>query len=171
MSVLNITKIALAWELHLEGIPETHIAQRTGVNRVTIWRWLKEISQIGELALFLEKYQLAKRGARKKEISLKYILKQAYDDLLPETIRNRKDKIGFPSLVNEWLSHELAFLVEKSQQVLREAFPCERYFLSESKNLLYDRRKYQWVQLAATYLIYCERYNKETFNKFYRKEI
>lgn len=66
MSVLNITKIALAWELHLEGIPETHIALRAGVNRVTIWRWLKEIHQVGELALFLEKYQMAKRGTRKK---------------------------------------------------------------------------------------------------------
>lgn len=125
--------------------------------------------RIVEFALSLE--DLYKIRLEKKEISLKYILRQAYDDLLPETIRNRKDKIGFPSLVNEWLSHELAFLVEKSQQVLQEAFPCERYFFSENKNLLYDRRKYQWVQLAATYLIYCERYNKETFNKFYRKEI
>ena len=125
--------------------------------------------RIVEFALSLK--DLYKIRFKKKEISLKYILRQAYSDLLPETIRNRKDKIGFPSLVNEWLSHELAFLVEKSQQVLQEAFPCDQYFLSENKNLFYDRRKYQWVQLAATYLIYCERYNKETFNKFYRKEI
>lgn len=66
MSVLNITKIALAWELHLEGIPETHIASRVGVDRVTVWRWIIGINHIGELALFLEQYQHAKKGVRKK---------------------------------------------------------------------------------------------------------
>lgn len=66
MSVLNITRIALAWELHLEGIPQTHIAQRTGIDRVTVWRWIQGITQAGELALFLEQYQHAKKGVRKK---------------------------------------------------------------------------------------------------------
>lgn len=66
MSVLNITKIALAWELHLEGIPQTHIAQRAGIDRVTVWRWIQGIARVGELALFLEQYQHAKKGVRKK---------------------------------------------------------------------------------------------------------
>lgn len=106
-----------------------------------------------------------------KEISLKHVLRCAYNDLIPEKIRERRDKVGFPSQVNEWLAHELTHLVKKSQEILREVFPKERYFVNQNKDFLYDRRRYQWVQLAATYLIYIERYNKVELQQFFRKDI
>lgn len=106
-----------------------------------------------------------------REISLKHVLRSAYNDLIPEAIRERRDKVGFPSQVNEWLAHELARLVKRSQEVLREVFPKERYFVNQNEDFLYDRRRYQWVQLAATYLIYIERYNKGKLQQFFSKDI
>lgn len=62
----NITKISLVWELHREGVPQTHIAERVGVHRITIYRWLKGIEEAGDLELFLDSYLSAKKGERKK---------------------------------------------------------------------------------------------------------
>lgn len=66
MGMENITKISLAWELHQEGVPQTHIAKRVGVHRITVYRWLKGIEQVGDLELFLDAYLSAKKGERKK---------------------------------------------------------------------------------------------------------
>jgi asparagine synthase (glutamine-hydrolysing) len=38
---------------------------------------------------------------------LKHLLKTAFSDVLPETIINRKEKMGFPVPLNEWLKGEL----------------------------------------------------------------
>lgn len=62
----NITKIGLAWELHREGVPQTHIAERIGIHRTTVYRWLKGIEEAGDLELFLDSYLSAKKGERKK---------------------------------------------------------------------------------------------------------
>lgn len=66
MRMENITKISLAWELHQEGIPQTHIAKRVGVHRITVYRWLKGVKRVGDLELFLDTYLSAKKGERKK---------------------------------------------------------------------------------------------------------
>ncbi len=66
MGMENITKISLAWELHREGVPQTHIAERVGVHRTTVYRWLKGIEEAGDLELFLDGYLSAKKGERKK---------------------------------------------------------------------------------------------------------
>lgn len=62
----QITKISLAWELFQEGMPQLHIAKQVGVNRVTVYRWVKGITTTGELELFIDQYLLAKKGSRKK---------------------------------------------------------------------------------------------------------
>jgi transposase len=66
MDMQNITKVSLSWELYQEGIPQTHIAARVGVDRVTIYRWLKGIQRVGNLEDFLDQYLSAKKGERKK---------------------------------------------------------------------------------------------------------
>lgn len=65
MEVLNTTKIVLAWELFEEGMPQTHIAKRLGVNRDTVRLWTGGIKELG-LGGFLDKYQNAKKGPRPK---------------------------------------------------------------------------------------------------------
>lgn len=57
---------SLAWELFHEGIPQLHVAKQVGVDRVTVYRWVKGIYAIGELELFIDQYLLAKKGVRKK---------------------------------------------------------------------------------------------------------
>lgn len=37
----QITKISLAWELFQEGVPKLHLARQIGVDRVTIYRWVR----------------------------------------------------------------------------------------------------------------------------------
>ena len=39
--------------------------------------------------------------------NLKHLLKEAFRDILPETIINRKDKMGFPVPLNEWMKGDL----------------------------------------------------------------
>jgi asparagine synthase (glutamine-hydrolysing) len=43
---------------------------------------------------------------------MKHLLKLAYANVLPETIVNRRDKMGFPVPLKEWFSDELRDLVE-----------------------------------------------------------
>lgn len=65
MDMQQLTKIILAHELSVSGLPKTHLADRLGVNRETIRLWLEGISEEG-LNGFLEKYQQAKKGKRKR---------------------------------------------------------------------------------------------------------
>ena len=65
MEVNQLTKITMAWELFEQGVPQTHIAEKLGVNRDTIRLWLKDVQAIGLLE-FLEQYACAKKGPRRK---------------------------------------------------------------------------------------------------------
>lgn len=65
MDVQNKTKIVLCKELLDQGIAKTHIAERLEVNRDTIRLWCRGIEEFG-LTLFLDKYDLAKKGPRTK---------------------------------------------------------------------------------------------------------
>jgi len=59
----NYTLITLAWELHEQGIPKTHIAEKLGKDRETIILWIQGIQTYGLLG-FLERYENAKKGQR-----------------------------------------------------------------------------------------------------------
>lgn len=61
-----MTKIILAHELLEVGDSKSHIAQHLDVPRRTVIRWSQAIEQHGSLGTFLEYYQRAKKGTRRK---------------------------------------------------------------------------------------------------------
>lgn len=62
-----MTKIILVWELYEQDVPKAHIAERVGVHRETVGEWIKGIVQHEDGLLgFLEDYEKAKKGPRKK---------------------------------------------------------------------------------------------------------
>ena len=65
MDMTNETLITLCWELHEQGMRQTHIARRLGKHRETIGIWIREIETCG-LLRFLDRYQQAKKGERKR---------------------------------------------------------------------------------------------------------
>lgn len=65
MDMQNITKITLAWELVNEGVSQSQAAKRLEVHRETVGLWIKAIRSEGLLE-FLDRYQNAKKGERKK---------------------------------------------------------------------------------------------------------
>lgn len=65
MDMQQQTKIILAHELFTQRVPQTHIANQLGVHRDTVRLWLKGIGEYG-LAGFLDHYQIAKKGKRKR---------------------------------------------------------------------------------------------------------
>jgi asparagine synthase (glutamine-hydrolysing) len=75
-----------------------------------------------------------------KDGHLKHVLKQAFATLLPDEIRNRKDKMGFPVPLQEWVSRRgqvRDFVVDtlSSQQAM------SREIIDNSKML--DRLDYE----------------------------
>jgi transposase InsO family protein len=69
MEMRQMTKIILAHELLEQGISKTRIAQPLNVSRRTVIRWAQAIEQHGGLEAFLEHYQQAKKGPRRKRKS------------------------------------------------------------------------------------------------------
>ena len=65
MDMTNETLIVLCWELNEQGMPKIRIARRLGKHRETIHLWIKGIKGAGLIG-FLDKYQQAKKGERKK---------------------------------------------------------------------------------------------------------
>lgn len=90
--MLNLTKIAVAWEMFELGIPKAHIASQLGISRETVHIWLHEIAKVGLLE-FLDQYTQAKKGSRaKRKIDglLKnriYKLREEYRDCCGQKIR------------------------------------------------------------------------------------
>lgn len=83
MDVNQIAKITLALELSEQGIPKTHISQKVGVGRATLYRWLSGIKNAGDLEIFLDQYLSSKKGQRAK---------RKIDGLLKLKIWNLRDK-------------------------------------------------------------------------------
>lgn len=72
MDVLNQTKITLAWELFVSGVPKSHIASRLQVGRETIHLWIKNIQLLGLIG-FLDLYHNAKKGPRvKRQVNISH---------------------------------------------------------------------------------------------------
>lgn len=65
MEVNQLTKITLAWEIFVEGVPKAHIANQLAITRETVHIWIKGIQELGLLE-FLEQYTDAKKGKRRK---------------------------------------------------------------------------------------------------------
>ena len=65
MDMTNETLIVLCWEFYEQGMPKSRIARRLGKHRETIHLWIKGIKGAGLIG-FLDKYQQAKKGERKK---------------------------------------------------------------------------------------------------------
>ncbi len=65
MDMTNAGLITICWELYEQGIPKSHIAKRLGKHRETIHLWIKAVGQYGLMG-FLDRYQQAKKGERKK---------------------------------------------------------------------------------------------------------
>lgn len=65
MDMINQTIITIAWELHEQGVPKLHIAQKLNKNRETIRLWIQGIQKFGLLE-FLQQYESAKKGPREK---------------------------------------------------------------------------------------------------------
>lgn len=65
MDMTNSALISLSWELFTSGVSKGHIAQRLGKNRETVRLWLRGVQNHGLLE-FLDLYDLAKKGPRKK---------------------------------------------------------------------------------------------------------
>ncbi|MCI0554492.1 MAG: hypothetical protein L0287_26385, partial [Anaerolineae bacterium] len=61
-----MTKMILAYELLEQGIAKTCIAERLKVSRRTVIGWAQAIEQAGSLETYLEYYQQAKHGLRRK---------------------------------------------------------------------------------------------------------
>lgn len=99
------------------------------------------------------------RMASQNQISLKYLLKKAFKDVLPPEIYDREDKIGFSSNVNDKLRGESSYLVVNATNILNTYAPHLMIFESRLKFFhQYVRWEFQVVQLAITYLLYCRKY-------------
>lgn len=61
-----MTKIVLAHELLEAGLSQGTVAERLGISRRTVIRWTQAIRTRGSLQAFLEQYQQAKSGPRRK---------------------------------------------------------------------------------------------------------
>ena len=57
MDMQTMTQIVLAWDLHEQGLNNTHIATPLGRNRETIRLWLRSIQQQG-LSAFLDQHKI-----------------------------------------------------------------------------------------------------------------
>lgn len=79
----QITKISLAWELFQEGASQIHIAKQLGVDRITIYRWIKGIHVSGDMEVFIDQYLSCKKGPRRK---------RKVDGLLKVRIWNLREK-------------------------------------------------------------------------------
>ena len=83
MDVNQIAKITLALELFEQGVPKTHISQKVGIGRATLYRWLSGIQNAGDLEIFLDQYLSSKKGQREK---------RKIDGLLKLKVWNLRDR-------------------------------------------------------------------------------
>lgn len=80
MSVRQISKIVLAWDLLEQGVPKGRVADYVGVHRRTIIRWHQSIEECGDIECFLDQYLSAKKGSRLKR-KLDPVLKRRIWDI------------------------------------------------------------------------------------------
>lgn len=121
-----------------------------------------------EFALALpEKYKIH-INTKTNEIYTKYLLREAFKDILPKKIYNRKDKIGLTSNIAELLREKMRYVFIASQKLLQTTFPNHSYFSARNDSLgQYSRWEYQICQLAITYLLFTRRYSKKEVYEYF----
>jgi hypothetical protein len=116
MDMLNETLICLCGELHEQGLPKSHIAQRLGKNRETIHIWIKGIQRYGILG-FLDRYRQAKKGERAKRKANPIVKRWVWE------IREREyDCCGQKIQYFLNLEHNIHLSVPKIYEILSEKY-------------------------------------------------
>lgn len=116
MDMNNKTLITIAWELHGQGVPKTHIAQQLGKHRETIILWIQGVETYGLLE-FLERYDQAKKSPR---------VRRQVDSILKRwvwEIREREmDCCGDKILYFLKKEHSVSLSVPKIYEILKEKY-------------------------------------------------
>ena len=120
----QLTKVTIAWELCEEGIPKIHIADRLKIHRETVGIWIKGIESNPEgLTGFLENYQNAKRGERKR---------RQIDPMIKEWVwrirKREKDCCGLKIQYFLEQEHGVKPAVSKIYEILEERYVIKRHW-------------------------------------------
>ena len=86
---------------------------------------------------------------------LKTMLKKAYSDVLPDSILNRRDKMGFPVPLNEWYQDELREYVRdlfgSSSFRNRDIFRPDKVVQAANESTQFSRKKWGLLSLELWY--------------------
>lgn len=124
MDMNQLTKVTLAWELFEQGTAKSHIAERLKMHRETVGVWIKGIESNPEgLMGFLEEYQNAKKGERKR---------RQIDPMIKEWVWNirkrEKDCCGLKIQYFLELEHGVRPAVSKIYEILEERYTIKRHW-------------------------------------------
>lgn len=110
----NLTKIEVAWKLHLQGMETKQVAQAVGVHKATVYRWYDGVTHYGNLRAYLKQYQQAKRRERTSRLH-------------PDTVRlvreRRHDKPGLCGQKIVWwlrVKHNITVSVATIYRILHK---------------------------------------------------
>ena len=116
MDMTNQTYITLAWELHEQGVNNTHIATQLGKHRETIILWIQGITQFGLLG-FLDRYEQAKKVPRPKRQVDALVKRWVWE------IREREmDCCGDKILYFLKKEHDVSLSIPKIYEILKEKY-------------------------------------------------
>jgi len=116
MGMENSTLITLSWELYEQGMPKARIAERLHKHRETIHIWIKGIKEYGLLG-FLDRYELAKKGERKRR-QVNPIVKRRVWDIREREWQCCGQKIQYFLK----LEHSIHLSVPKIYEILAEKY-------------------------------------------------
>ncbi len=97
-----MSKIVICWDMYLQGVPQTRIAKELELGRVTVYRWVKGIEDAGSVCAFLDNYENAKKGPRKK---------RKVDDLLKRQVWEIREKY------HQCCGQKIQYFLEKEKGV------------------------------------------------------
>ena len=116
MDMSNLTLIALAWELHQQGVPKSRIAVQLHKNRETIHLWILGVAEHGLLP-FLERYRQAKKAPRRTR-QVDPLVKRRVWEIREREAQCCGQKIAY-FLARE---HRIQLSVPKIYEILREKY-------------------------------------------------
>lgn len=106
--------------------------------------------------------QMKIRRMRDGTLLTKYILRRAFQELLPEQIVARRDKIGFPSPVTLWLNGPLRPLVQRARTIVSENDVLRPWLDTHPEHdNEFSRAPWQLVQWAVWHLLFVRGLSRE----------